>query len=204
MTRTVQFLFDVGSPNAYLCHKVLPEIQQRTGAVVEYVPILLGGLFKLSNNRSPMESNAQIPNKRGLRDARDEALRRRSRSERVPLQPALSGEHAADHARRRRRRAHGLSRGLRRRDVLGDVGAGNEDGRRKPRCRVLAEAHLDAAGLLERSVTPEVKEQLLANTRSAFERGAFGSPTFFVGDEMYFGKDRLRDVEAALLARPAA
>ena len=59
----VQFLFDFGSPNAYLCHKVIPAIEARTGAVFDYVPILLGGLFKLANNRSPGEAFAGIPNK---------------------------------------------------------------------------------------------------------------------------------------------
>ena len=59
----VQFLFDFGSPNAYLCHELIPEIEARTGARFEYEPILLGGLFKLANNRSPMEAYATIPNK---------------------------------------------------------------------------------------------------------------------------------------------
>ena len=60
----VQFLFDFGSPNAYLCHKVLPGLASRTQVQIEYVPILLGGLFKLSNNRSPAEaqSNSQSRN----------------------------------------------------------------------------------------------------------------------------------------------
>ena len=60
----VQFLFDFGSPNAYLCHKVLAGIEMCTGVRFEYLPILLGGLFKLSNNRSPAEVFADIPNKR--------------------------------------------------------------------------------------------------------------------------------------------
>jgi 2-hydroxychromene-2-carboxylate isomerase len=59
----IQFMFDFGSPNAYFCHKVIPSIEVRTGVKFEYVPILLGGLFKLSNNRSPMEAFAGIPNK---------------------------------------------------------------------------------------------------------------------------------------------
>ena len=59
----IQFMFDFGSPNAYFCHKVIPSIEVRTGVTFEYVPILLGGLFKLSNNRSPMEAFAGIPNK---------------------------------------------------------------------------------------------------------------------------------------------
>ena len=64
MKKSIQFLFDFGSPNAYLCHKVLPAIAARTGVPVEYVPILLGGLFKLTNNRSPVEVYADVPNRR--------------------------------------------------------------------------------------------------------------------------------------------
>ena len=52
-TPTVQFMFDFGSPNAYLCHKVIPAVEGRTGIRFEYIPVLLGGLFKLANNRSP-------------------------------------------------------------------------------------------------------------------------------------------------------
>lgn len=64
MKSSVQFLFDFGSPNAYLCHKVLPALEKRIEVAVQYIPVLLGGLFKLSNNRSPLETTAQIPNKR--------------------------------------------------------------------------------------------------------------------------------------------
>ena len=60
----VKFLFDFGSPNAYLCHKLIPAIEARAGAQFDCVPILLGGLFKLANNRSPAEALAGIPNKR--------------------------------------------------------------------------------------------------------------------------------------------
>ena len=65
----------------------------------------------------------------------------------------------------------------------------------------LAEAGLDADALLEAAATPEVKEELLFNTQASVDRGAFGSPSFFVDGELYFGKDRLRDVEEAILSR---
>ena len=61
--RKVEFHFDFGSPNAYLAHQVIPEIEQRTGAKFEYVPMLLGGVFKLTNNRSPAEKMAGIKNR---------------------------------------------------------------------------------------------------------------------------------------------
>ena len=63
MSVSVQFLFDFGSPNAYFCHKVIPQVEARTGVKFEYVPILLGGLFKITGNRSPAEAFAGIVNK---------------------------------------------------------------------------------------------------------------------------------------------
>ena len=64
---------------------------------------------------------------------------------------------------------------------------------------VLREAGLDGPALLARAQDPEVKARLAANTQSAFERGAFGSPSFFVGDQLFFGKDRLREVEEEIV-----
>src|SRR6476661_7029052 len=58
-----QFLFDFGSPNAFLAHEAIPAIERRTGAKFEYVPILLGGIFKATNNKSPAETLAGIRNK---------------------------------------------------------------------------------------------------------------------------------------------
>jgi 2-hydroxychromene-2-carboxylate isomerase len=60
---------------------------------------------------------------------------------------------------------------------------------------------LDAAKLFVRAQEPEVKAKLVQNTQSAVERGAFGSPTFFVGKEMFFGKEQLRDVEETILGK---
>jgi 2-hydroxychromene-2-carboxylate isomerase len=204
MTPTLEFLFDIGSPNAYLCHKVLPGLQARTGAAIDHLPILLGGLFKLSNNRSPMEANAAIPNKRAY--------------DRLEMQRFVQ--------------AHGLAafrfnphfpvntlqimRGAVAAEGLGCAGRyidamfaamweqGRNLGDSAEVLAVLQEAGLDGAELMARAADPEVKNRLMANTQSAFERGAFGSPTFFVGREMYFGKDRLRDVESALLAAGAS
>src|SRR5712671_5981619 len=64
LTRTSpQFMFDVGSPNAFLSHEAIPGIEKRTGVKFEYVPILLGGIFKATNNKSPAETLAGIKNK---------------------------------------------------------------------------------------------------------------------------------------------
>src|SRR6266404_5336826 len=101
----VEFHFDFGSPNAYLAHLVIPEIERRTGVAFEYVPILLGGVFKLTNNRSPAESLAGIKNKPEYENLE----MRRSIARRI--------------------------RAVRRRDVSAHVGRSEEDGRpaRAPR-----------------------------------------------------------------------
>ncbi|MBU4611292.1 2-hydroxychromene-2-carboxylate isomerase [Achromobacter sp. GG226] len=198
MSPTVQFLFDVGSPNAYLAHQVIPAIEARTGVTVEYVPILLGGLFKLTNNRSPMEAFAGVANKLEYerlereRFVRQHGLQRFRDNPHFPVNTLLvmRGAVAARQAGVLAPYVDAVYAGMweQGRDMADPAVAGE----------VLQTAGLDAQALLAATQTPEVKAELLANTQRAFERGAFGSPTFFVGDEIYFGKDKLRDVEAAL------
>jgi len=192
---TVQFLFDFGSPNAYLSHKVIPAIEARSGAKFEYVPILLGGLFKLANNRSPAEANAQIPAKRAydlLEVNRFIAKHGLARFRRNPHFPVNTLQ---------------IMRGAVAAQTLGCFDRYVETmfasmwEREKPMdqpeviAAELAAAGMDAAALMSASQDPDHKNRLLVNTQQAYARGAFGSPTFFVGDEIFFGKDRLRDVE---------
>ncbi len=194
---TVQFLFDFGSPNAYLVHQVIPALESRAGLRVAYVPILLGGLFKLSGNRSPAEAFAGIPNKLDYERRERERFVQRHRIERFAMNPHFPVNTLALMRGAVAARQQGVfepyvdavfagmwERGLPMADpaVIGQV---------------LREAGLDAQALMEATQSPDVKNELMANTQSAFERGAFGSPTFFVGDEIYFGKDKLADVEAA-------
>ena len=196
----VQFLFDFGSPNAYLCHKVIPAIEARTGAVFDYVPILLGGLFKLANNRSPGEAFAGIPNKQAydrLEITRFVARHGLSKYRFNPHFPVNTLK---------------IMRGACAAQKLGclpafiDVvyAAMWEDGKNMDDLLTITST-LDAAGLdsgaiLALSQDPEVKAMLLANTQAAHDQGAFGSPSFLIGRELWFGKDRLRDVEEAILA----
>ena len=191
----VEFLFDFGSPNAYLCHKVLPAIAARTGAQCAYVPILLGGLFKLSNNRSPMEAYSTIPNK--LAYERLEMQRFITRHGLSSFRPnpffpvnTLQIMRLAVAAQ-----ALGCAPGY----IDAMYKAMWEQARNMADAAeiaaVLQAAGLDGAALLAKAQEPEIKARLINNTQSAFDRGAFGSPTFFVGDAMFFGKDRLREVE---------
>lgn len=195
----VQFLFDFGSPNAYLCHKTIGDIEQRTGTKFEYVPILLGGLFKLANNRSPMEAFAGIPKKQAY--------------DRLEVQRFIA-KHKIDNFRFNPFfpiNTLQLMRGAVAAQKLGffkvymeAVYAAMWEQERNMNdssnlLDVLTAAGLDGSGLLEASQQLDVKNTLLANTQAAFERGAFGSPTFFVGDEMFFGKERLSQIEETIV-----
>ena len=195
----VEFHFDFGSPNAYLAHLVIPEIEKRTGAKFDYVPILLGGVFKLTNNRSPAESMRGIKNKLEYEELETAALRPAPRHHAVHLQPVLPGQHAADHARRGR----GAARGVFDRyvdEVFRHMWAEPKKMDDPEVVRAaLEQSGLNAAALLARTQEPAVKDRLLKNTEASVARGAFGSPTFFVGDEIFFGKDRLRDVEEEIV-----
>ena len=195
---TVQFLFDFGSPNAYLCHKVIPEIEARTGVRFEYVPVLLGGLFKLANNRSPMEAFAGIPNKLAYDKLEMKRFISKHKLNLFRFNPHFPVNTLA------------IMRGAVAAKQLGmfepyvnAIYAGMwEEGLNLSDPTVihatLAKHSIHAEPLLQAIQSAEVKSALLDNTQKAFDRGAFGSPTFFVDQEIFFGKDRLRDVEEAI------
>jgi len=195
---TIDFIFDFGSPNGYLAWKVLPGIAQRTGAEVRLIPCLLGGIFRATNNRSPMEAFGEVKGKLAY-----EALETRRYVARHGLTAYRQNPHFPVNTLL-------IMRGLiaARRAGVGDayleavVRAMWEDGEKMddPEVvrRVLDAAGLDGVGLLAATQDPEVKAELVANTEAAVARGVFGVPTFFVGGEMFFGKDRLDQVEAAV------
>lgn len=195
----LKFLFDFGSPNAYLSHKVLPGIESRIAAKFEYVPVLLGGLFKLSNNRSPAEAFADIPNKRAY-----DALEVRRFVTRHGLAKFRANPHFPVNTLK-------IMRGAVAAQDLGcfmpyveavfaamwEQALNMDDP--ATITAVLKAAGLDAQALFDKSQDPAVKARLLANTQAAYDAGAFGSPSFLVGDELFFGKDRLREVEEEFL-----
>ena len=195
--RQAEFHFDFGSPNAYLAHKVLPGIEARTGVAFAYVPILLGGVFKLNNNRSPAESLAGIRNRLDYEWLETDRFVRRHglKFARNPFFPVntlalMRGAVAAQE----------LGVFMAYVDAMFDHMWAEPKKMDDPAVigAALASSGLPAAELVALAQTQPVKDRLLANTTASVERGAFGAPTFFVGDEIYFGKDRLRDVEEAL------
>jgi 2-hydroxychromene-2-carboxylate isomerase len=190
------FYFDFGSPNAFLAHRVIPEIEARIGRRFVYRPVLLGGLFKLTGNRSPVEAFADIPAKlaydrldMGRFIARHGIVFRMNPFFPVNTLHLMRGAVAAE------------------RDGVFDEYVEAifhfmwEEPRKLDDPEILRDTLVEAGlpeALLARSQDAEVKAQLIANTQDAFDHGAFGIPSFLVGTELYFGKDRLRDVEAEL------
>ena len=190
----VEFHFDFGSPNAYLSHAVIPQIERRTGATFEYVPVLLGGIFKLTNNQAPMVAFANIRNKldyerreMGRFIARHQISRFRFNPH-FPVNTLLLMRAAVAAKRSGVLPAYA--------DAI--FRAMWEDGRKMDDPEIVREtlrvAGLDVA-LVEQAQEPSVKDELAQNTQASVERGSFGAPTFFVGAEIYFGKNSLGDVE---------
>ena len=199
-----EFLFDFGSPNAYLAEIALPPIERRTGVKFEYVPILLGGIFKATNNKSPFESLRGIKNKPEYQALETQRFLRRhgiSTFEQNPFFPVNT---------------LALMRG---------AVAAQLEGMFDPYFRAafhhmwvepkkmddpevfrsaFISSGIDIDTLIGRAQQDDVKKRLIDLTRDAVDRGAFGAPTFFVGKEMFFGKDQLREIEESIVAQSGA
>jgi len=195
--RTVEYFFDVGSPTAYLAWTQLPKIAAETGAAIAWRPMLLGGVFKATGNASPVT----VPAKGRWMN---EDIARWARRYGVPF---AFNPYFPINTLTLMRGATGLQ--MRRPDELArylDVieramwEAPKNLGDPAVLAATLAEAGFDADEFLSLVGDPEVKAKLVATTEEAVARGVFGAPTFFVGDAMFFGQDRLEFVREALLA----
>ncbi len=198
MTRQVDFYFDFASPNAYLSHKVISGIEERTGAKFNYIPVLLGGIFKATNNKPPMEAFFGIMNKNEYQSIEMQRFQERHGIDKFKMNPHFPV----------------ISLQI----IRGAVGAQKdgyldkyidevlkhmwEEPKKMDDPDVIKEAFtesgFDADRLMEQIQDPEVKAQLISNTEEAVNRGTFGVPTFFVGEEIFFGKDTLWQVEELL------
>lgn len=192
---TIEFLYDFGSPNAYLVHRAVEDMGE---VEFRYVPVLLGGVFKATGNQSPMQAYGHIAAKRDydflemrrFMARHDITNFRMNRHFPVNTLLAMRGAVAAER--------HGCSEAYIEAMMTGMWEQGLKLDDPAVWAQALTAAGLDAAALGAGVQDPEVKAALVANTEAAVARGVFGIPTFFLGDEMWFGKDRLRDVlEAA-------
>ena len=198
MTKTVDFYFEFASPNAYLSHQVVPGIEERTGTKFNYIPVLLGGIFKATNNKPPMEAFFGILNKNEYQSVEMKRFQERHGIDKFKMNPHFPV----------------MSLQI----IRGAVGAQQdgyldkyidevlkhmwEEPKKMDDPEVIKEAFtesgVDADRLMNQMQDPEIKAQLIENTEKAVQRGTFGIPTFFVGDDIYFGKDTLWLVEEAL------
>ncbi len=203
MMPKVEFHYDFGSLNAYLAHKVVPAIEQRTGAAFIYVPILLGGVFKLTNNQSPVAQFKDIKNKLPYQRLEIERFVRKHGLTQFKMNPhfpvntiqIMRGAVAAE------------MDGFGKRYIDAVFHHMWEEPKKMDEPDIIRAAldasGLDSARILARIQDQAVKDTLLKNTESSVARGTFGAPTFFVGEEMFFGKDRLREVEEEIEAQKA-
>ncbi|MES1926699.1 2-hydroxychromene-2-carboxylate isomerase [Salinisphaera sp. T31B1] len=192
--RWVEFIFDFGSPNAYLAYRALPEVLGSYEVSVRLTPCLLGGIFKATGNQSPVTAFAQIKGKLAYQRLEMQRFIERYGIHRFSFNPhfpvntllVMRGLIAAEAAGVGKPYTEAVLTGLWEHQLKMDDPAIVAD--------VLAAADLDATGLLDATRQPEIKQRLIDNTAAAVERGVFGIPTFFVGDEMFFGKDRLEQM----------
>jgi len=203
MTPSVEFIYDFGSPNAYLAHCVLTDVAERTGAQIVYRPCLLGGIFKSAGNQSPFMAFANVKGKLNYERLETYRFIQRYGLDKFQLNPnfpvntlimmraAVAAQQNGTHdAYFPVAMAAMWERCLKMDDP--EVFA-----------QTMTEAGLDGQGLLAATQDPGVKQTLVDNTAAAVDRGVFGAPTFFVGPEVFFGKDRLDQVEEELRRQAA-
>jgi 2-hydroxychromene-2-carboxylate isomerase len=203
MSQRIEFYFDFGSPNAYLAYKAVPSIEARLGPIFELKPALLGGIFKATGNQSPAVTLAGVPTKAAYERKETERFVARHGLTAFRFNPAfpINTLHMMRGAVLARRL--GVFEAY-----VAAVYAGMWEQALNMGDLDIFHGVLDRAGLPTQAFRDhigdaDVKQGLIATTEEAVGRGVFGSPAFFVGDEMFFGKDRLRDVEEEFLRHTA-
>src|SRR5262245_6601058 len=199
----VEFQFDFGSPNAYLAEHLIPTIERRTGVKFEYVPVLLGGIYKATGNMSPADSLRGIKNKPEYQRLETERFMRRHNITKFRLNPffpvntlmlmrgAVAAQFEGMFEPYFRAAYHHMWEEPKKMDDIEIFRA------------AFKSSGIDIDHLMVRAQQEDVKKRLIDQTTDAINRGSFGSPTFFVGKEMFFGKDQLRDVEEEILVQTA-
>lgn len=198
MTKTLELIFDFGSPNAYLSMKALPELLDRTGADLVITPCLLGGIFKATGNKAPMIQYADAPAKLAYENLEMRRFIAKHGLVKFRINPhfpvntltIMRGAIVAEDEGNLDDYVDAVNR------AMWEEGLKMDDP--EVIATFLSANGFDGPALLAHTQEPEIKVKLAQNTETAVARGVFGIPTFFVGGEMFFGKDRLAQVEEAL------
>ena len=193
--KSVEFYFDLGSPYSYLAYYRLLQIAEQQEIQIVYKPILLGGVFKATGNRSPIE----IPVK-GVYSILD--IQRWAEYYQIPMQ---MNPHFPMNTLTLMRILTGvqllhLEKFEQVLKLLFDAMFGTPQNLNEPTvlAEVLKPSGFSVEDIMSMVQSDVVKQKLITETEQAIQRGIFGAPTFFVGDEMYWGQDRLHFVEQAL------
>jgi len=191
----VDFIFDIASPNTYLAHKLIPNFEERTGVKFNYIPCLLGGIHKLSNNQPPFIAFADCKNKNDYQMIEIDRFVKQhdltnykfnSNFPPVTIQ-VQRGAIAAQELNIFEEYFECVISAMWEKDKnISDIEVLKE---------VLAEARLDVESIIEIVVSQACKDKLISNTDDAVKRGSFGVPTFFYDDQIFFGKDHLHQLE---------
>ena len=198
VTKTLELIFDFGSPNAYLSMKALPDLLDRTGADLVITPCLLGGIFKATGNKAPMIQYADAPAKLAYENLEMRRFIAKHGLVKFRINPhfpvntltIMRGAIVAEDEGNLDDYVDAVNR------AMWEEGLKMDDP--EVIATFLSANGFDGPALLTRTQEPAIKAKLAANTEAAVARGVFGIPTFFVGGEMFFGKDRLAQIEAAL------
>ena len=197
MTKTIEFIFDFVSPNAYLVWQPLRALAARQGAQIKITPAFLGGMHKLTGNAPPFIRDAEVKGKNAYAKLEMQRFIEKHGFHRFKMNPkfpfnsvnllrmlvSLSGD---DQIKFIDSMTPALwEEGL---DVTDAAAV----------AAVLTKAGFDAEALAEKAQDPAIKQALIDNTERAVERGTFGIPTFYIGEEMFFGKERLGQIEEML------
>ena len=196
--KKIDFYFDFASPNAYLSHKVMQIIKEKHQVDLNYIPVLLGGIFKATNNKPPMEQFFGVMNKNEYQSIEMQRFIERHNIDSFQMNPffpvislqIIRGAVAAD--------MDGYLE-----EYIDKVLVHMwEEPKKMDDPEVIKaafeESGFDSEKLMAQIQDPIVKAKLISNTEQAVERGVFGIPTFFIDDEIYFGKDTIWMIEEIL------
>ena len=197
----IEFYFDFGSPNSYLSHLVIPKIEQRKKVKFDYIPILLGGVFKLTGNKSPAESLIGIKNKGEYAEIETNRFLKKNEINNYKFNPDFPINTLA--------LMRGATFAKEKPYYHSYIKCIYQSMWEKPKKldelsvfeTVLKEYNLPSEEIIYGAQKKETKQMLIDKTSEAVEKGVFGSPTFFVENEIFFGKDRLEEVEREIEKR---
>ena len=196
--KKIDFYFDFASPNAYFGFNVLKKFPEKYDCEINYIPVLLGGIFKATNNKPPMEQFFGVLNKNEYQSLEIERFVNRHGLTKFKMNPHFPV----------------ISLQIVRGAIAAEMDGYLEDYIEKVLVHMweepkkmddpevikaaFEESGFDSEKLLEQMLDPDVKAKLISNTEEAVKKGLFGIPTFFFDDEMYFGKDTIWMIEEIL------